>query len=50
MDYIDVRGVWPVYINGFITVELVGEDRNITIGRARGILGLRVGWIDESGS
>jgi len=37
MEYIDVRGAWPVYFNGFIAVELIGEKRNITVQEARNI-------------
>jgi len=34
-EYIDVRGAWPVYFNGFVAVELVGFNRNITVEEAR---------------
>ena len=29
--YIDVRGVWPVYVNGLIAYELNGMTRAVTI-------------------
>jgi hypothetical protein len=34
-EYIDVRGTWPVYFNGFIAVELIGLRRGITLEGAR---------------
>lgn len=37
-DYVDVRGVWPTYINGMIAVTLVGKSRGITIEDAREVV------------
>jgi hypothetical protein len=34
-DYVDVRGVWPVYINGMIAITLVGKPRDISVEDAR---------------
>jgi len=33
-EYIDVRGVWPVYIKGIIAITLEGCDRSITVAGA----------------
>lgn len=37
-DYIDVRGVWPVYIHGLVAVTLVGYPRSVTVEQARNIV------------
>jgi len=29
--YIDVRGVWPVYVNGLTAYELQGMTREVTV-------------------
>jgi hypothetical protein len=34
-EYVDVRGPWPVYVQGQIAVQLDGADRNITVAQAR---------------
>lgn len=34
-EYVDVRGVWPVYINGPITCVLRGKRRDISLEDAR---------------
>ena len=34
-ERIDVRGPVPVYINGMITLELVGYTRSVTLEEAR---------------
>jgi hypothetical protein len=34
-DYVDVRGVWPVYVNGINAIALVGKPRSITVEDAR---------------
>lgn len=34
-EYIDVRGVWPMYINGLVAIPLRGKDRSITVEEAR---------------
>jgi hypothetical protein len=36
-EYVDVRGVWPVYINGFVAVRLVGKRHDITLDDARAV-------------
>lgn len=35
MDYVDVRGVWPVYVKGITAVALIGKPRSITVEDAR---------------
>ena len=30
-EYIDVRGVWPVYVRGMVTVVLFDMPRDITL-------------------
>lgn len=32
--YIDVRGPWPLYVNGVVAVSLIGADRSITVEEA----------------
>jgi hypothetical protein len=39
MEYIDVRGPWPVYVCGVYAVELQGQSRDITVDAARKLLG-----------
>lgn len=34
-EYIDVRGPWPVYFNGYVGIELVGMPRNVTLFEAQ---------------
>jgi len=34
-DYIDVRGPWPMYVNGMTVIALEGANRNISIKDAR---------------
>jgi len=34
-EYVDVRGPWPIYVNGPYAVKLVDYDRNITLAAAR---------------
>jgi len=41
-EYVDVRGPWPMYVNGMIAVTLVGENRNISLHQAR-IAALEIG-------
>lgn len=36
-DYIDVRGVWPVYHNGMVAKVLEWESRDITLPEARAL-------------
>jgi hypothetical protein len=36
-DYIDVRGVWPIYYRGARFLRLVDWSRDITIETARAI-------------
>ena len=40
VDYIDVRGPWPLFVRGMIVIELTGQDRGITVEEARKLLGL----------
>lgn len=35
MEYIDVRGPHPIYVNGARAYKLEGQDRSLTIERAR---------------
>jgi hypothetical protein len=35
LEYVDVRGAYPVYINGLIAVRLEGKDRGISLEDAR---------------
>lgn len=37
--YIDVRGVWPVYVEGQTAIELVNQPRTITVEEAARLLG-----------
>jgi len=37
-DYVDVRGVWPTYINGMIAITLVGKRHGITLEDARDVV------------
>lgn len=34
-EYVDVRGVWPIYFKGFIGAVLEGKKRDITVEDAR---------------
>lgn len=44
MDYIDVRGPWPVYIKGFRCFQLTGKPRDISVQDAREVVRVLVGW------
>jgi hypothetical protein len=48
-DYVDVRGVWPVYVRGQIAVELRGKHRSISLEDARHVgcflLGITIGEV-----
>lgn len=35
LEYVDVRGVWPIYIKGVRGVVLEGKKRDITLAEAR---------------
>lgn len=35
LEYVDVRGVWPLYVQGQVAVELRGKRRDITLEDAR---------------
>lgn len=35
MDYVDVRGVWPMYVRGQVAITLVGKPHTITVADAR---------------
>lgn len=35
MEHVDVRGPWPIYVNGHRALKLEGEPRNITVEEAR---------------
>lgn len=35
LEYVDVRGVWPLYVQGTVAVELRGKRRDITLEDAR---------------
>lgn len=34
-EYIDVRGAWPVYFNGFLSYELINFTRDVPLHIAR---------------
>lgn len=38
MEHVDVRGPWPIYVNGSRAYKLEGCDRNITIEQARKVV------------
>ena len=37
-DYVDTRGIWPVYIDGIKAVTLVGKPLSITVDEAREVV------------
>jgi hypothetical protein len=45
-DYVDVRGLWPCYINGQCGRELVGAPRYLTVEQARDWKPSDVKWTD----
>lgn len=36
-EYVDTRGIWPVYIKGIKAVQLVGKPLDITLEDARAV-------------
>ena len=38
LEYIDVRGPWPVYVHGVYAVQLPGKPRSITVADAREVI------------
>lgn len=37
-EYVDVRGVWPIYVCGFVAIEMRNCYRTLTVEQARAIL------------
>ena len=50
MEYVDVRGPYPVYICGLKAVELTGIDRRVTVYVARNLADaiIRLGRVEPS--
>lgn len=36
-EYVDIRGVWPVYVCGVWAVQLPGKPRDISVDDARAV-------------
>ena len=39
-EYIDTRGVYPMYVRGFWAITLRGQRHDISIAEARQVLGI----------
>jgi len=39
-EYIDTRGVWPIYVRGQWAIALEGQRHDISVAEARKVLGI----------
>lgn len=38
LEYVDIRGVWPTYIKGYLAITLVGKKLDISLADARAVV------------